>query len=288
MQHQIREQRRDRRALRGSACSLLQGPVFSLHGSTQPPFYIETHPARFRMVGYCLFDQVPWNRVEERPYIQVDDPVEFPAAFTRSPHRIERRTAGPIAVGIGVEDWLHYRFQNHLGDRLGHAVGDSADAQRAYPTIRLGDFHEADWRWKVCPRRHPIPDLVEISLQVLLECFDRHAIHTLRSVVRFHSFPSVPNEVFGNIVRLCYRHRLLPFLVDLRPWQEDRIPSLHPRYRASSLLRTRPPLHHASVLCPQRVFRLRGLPLASWRRFPRSTQEPAVGIAPSKHRLPLG
>jgi hypothetical protein len=64
----------------------------------------------------------------------------------------------------------------------------------------------------------------------------------------------------AGIVRLCFRHRLLPFLVDLRPWLEDRVPSLHPRYRASSLLRTRPPLHHASVLCPQRVFHLRGLP----------------------------
>src|SRR5262249_5669202 len=46
----------------------------------------------------------------------------------------------------------------------------------------------------------------------------------------------------------CLRHKLLPLLVGLSPRLESRGPLLHPHYRASSLLRTRPPLRLPSVL----------------------------------------
>src|SRR6202521_5739743 len=102
---------------------------------------------------------------------------------------------------------------------------------------------------KVRPRRHPVPDLEEIPLQILLEGRDGDAIHARRPTIFFHLFPGVPNEAFGNVIWLRLRHRLLPSPVGRFLWLEDRVPSLRPSYWASPLLRTRPSLCRASVLC---------------------------------------
>src|SRR6266540_4334003 len=87
-----------------------------------------------------------------------------------------------------------------------------------------------------------------------------------------HPAPTIQPQV----LRLCFKHRLLPLLVGLYLRPDRQAPSLHPRYRASSLLRACPPLRLASVLYPLRVCRL-GISLEhrGWR-FPRSAQEPAL------------
>ncbi len=87
-----------------------------------------------------------------------------------------------------------------------------------------------------------------------------------------HPAPTIQPQV----IRLRFRHGLLPLLVGLRHQPDRQAPSLHPRYRVSSLLRACPPLRPASVLCPLRVCRL-GVSLEhrGWR-FPRSAQEPAL------------
>ena len=105
-------------------------------------------------------------------------------------------------------------------------------------------------------RRHPIPDLVQVTLQVLLERRQGHAVHARSTAVRLHPLVSFPDELLGNVVRLCLRHRLLPSRVGRSLRQECRVPSLRPHYRASSLLRTRPSLRPASVLGSSRVRRL--------------------------------
>src|SRR5262245_51310774 len=56
------------------------------------------------------------------------------------------------------------------------------------------------------------------------------------------------DELLWNVVRLCFRHRLLPLLVGRYPPLESRVPLLCPHYQASSLVRTRPSLGLASVL----------------------------------------
>src|SRR4030095_14368588 len=58
----------------------------------------------------------------------------------------------------------------------------------------------------------------------------------------------VPHELVRNDVRLRLRHGLLPSLVDPHPRPDCRAPSLRPHYRASLLLRARPPPRLASVL----------------------------------------
>src|SRR4029453_5285659 len=80
------------------------------------------------------------------------------------------------------------------------------------------------------------------------ECRQRLAIHTRSPPIRFHSLIRIPDELLRNVVRLRLRHGPLPCLVDLRPRPDCRAPSLHPHYRASPLVRARPPLRLASVL----------------------------------------
>src|SRR5262249_43343203 len=111
-------------------------------------------------------------------------------------------------------------------------------------------------RREVRARRHPIPELVEVALQVLLEHRQRLAIDTSGTLVRLHPLVRIPHELLWNHVRLCFRHRFLPSLVDqlLRP--ESWAPSLCLRYRAASLLRAHPSLRLASILGSSRVLRL--------------------------------
>jgi hypothetical protein len=56
-----------------------------------------------------------------------DDPVGDQTAFPGHPDCVERRTAGSIAIGVGVELWFHLRLQDHLDDCLRHAIGDGRD-----------------------------------------------------------------------------------------------------------------------------------------------------------------
>ncbi len=94
------------------------------------------------------------------------------------------------------------------------------------------------------------------TLQVLLEHRQGHAVHARSTAVRLHPLVSIPDELLGNVVRLCLRHRLLPSRVGRSLRQECRVPSLRSHYQASSLLRTRPSLRSVSVLGSSRFRRL--------------------------------
>ncbi len=105
-------------------------------------------------------------------------------------------------------------------------------------------------------RRHSIPDLVQVALQVLFVCRQGHPIHARSTAVRLHPLVGFPNELLRNLIRLRLRHRLLPSRVGVRLRPECRVPSLRPHCQASSLLRTRPSLRPASVLGSLRFCRL--------------------------------
>jgi len=155
-----------------------------------------------------------------------------------------------------MEPRLHQGFQDHLDDRLRHAVGNGRNAERASAAVVLRYLDERHGRRMIRARRHPIPDLVQVALQVPLERRQGHAVHARSTAVRLHPLVSFPDELLGNVVRLCLRHRLLPSRVGRSRRQECRVPSLHPHCRASSLLRTRPSLRPASVLGSSRFRRL--------------------------------
>ena len=155
-----------------------------------------------------------------------------------------------------MEPRFHLRLQDHLDDRLRHAVGDRRNAERSRAAVVLRYLDEPHGRRMIRARRHPIPDLVQVTLQVPLERRQGHTIHTRSTAVRLHPLVSFPDELLRNVIRLRLRHRLLPSRVGQHLRPECRVPLLRPHCQASSLLRTRPSLRPASVLGASRVYRL--------------------------------
>src|ERR1700730_17169421 len=73
------------------------------------------------------------------------------ATLTSCAHGIDRRFAGAIAVGIGMEHRFQDRLQVASGDLLGDAVSHRRNAQRSRPTIRLWNIDPPHRRRKVAP-----------------------------------------------------------------------------------------------------------------------------------------
>src|SRR5438067_10688707 len=86
--------------------------------------------------------QLPINAVKVGFYVEIEHPVVAPTALTSLAHSVDRRFAGPVAVGVGVEHRLQTRLQVATGNLLGDAIGDCWNAQRARTDILL--------------RKHPI------------------------------------------------------------------------------------------------------------------------------------
>jgi hypothetical protein len=102
-------------------------------------------------VGYGTFDEIMRNGIKEGSDIQIDDPVSLPAAFPCHAYRIKRRTSGSIAVGVAVEHGFHQRLQDHLGDRLRHAIGNSRNAEWARAARFLRYLDEPHGWWMIRP-----------------------------------------------------------------------------------------------------------------------------------------
>jgi len=70
----------------------------------------------------CLEQQLPVDAVEVAFYVDVKHPIVAPAPLARRAHGIDCRTAGPVAIGVGVKHRLKTRLQITAGDFLGDAV----------------------------------------------------------------------------------------------------------------------------------------------------------------------
>jgi hypothetical protein len=138
-------------------------------------------------------------------------------------------------------------------------------------------IHEAHGRRKIAARGHPIPDLVQVVLQVLLARLEALPVHTGRPAVRLYPAIRLPHGLLGNIKWLCLEHELLPDQrVGSSLGQNQSAPSLHQRYPASTVLRADPSPSGALVLWASRFMPLVPVPLASPPGFPRSTPEPGL------------
>src|SRR5688500_11692583 len=113
-----------------------------------------------------------------------------------------------------MEARLDYWLQMHLDDHLRHPISDRGNAQRPQATIGLQDLDETHRRREVAPRGHPVPDLVEVILQVGLESLDGLPVHPGSALVGLDLLVGLPDHLFGNRVRLGLSHRLLPLWVD--------------------------------------------------------------------------
>src|SRR2546426_1544242 len=239
------------------------------------------------MVRHGTLNEVMRDGIKERFDIQVDDPVRLPAPLPRYSYRIERAPTGSIAIRVLMENRLHLGLEHHLHDRLRHSIGDGGNAEWADAAALLRNLNKPHGRRKVRARRHPVPDLIEVPLQVLLEPRQRLAVHARCTSVRLHPLVCFPDELLRNVVRLRLRHRLLPLLVGQPLQPESRAPSLHPHYRVSSLRRARPSLHLASVLGSSWVHHLE-VSLSIEVKVPTFRTEACAGLTPPWCRSSLG
>ena len=181
-----------------------------------------------------------------------------PAAFPRLRQCLMRRFARPVPIRIRMEHPLHLRLQHLFDHHLGNAVRDRRDPQRTDASVSLGDLHPLDRLRHVTAGRHPVPQLVEVIPQPLLELLQRLAVHARRPSVGFHSLVGFPHLPFGDGEGLCLSHGSPPACGCLpdpsRLGQPLRSSSVT---EPSALLRAAPSLYAASVLCRLRVLRLR-------------------------------
>lgn len=108
-----------------------------------------------------------------------------------------------------MEPRFHLALQTggHYG--LCNSVRDRGNAENSGTTaMRLRNLHRSHRGRKVAARGHSVPDLEEISLQILLEVLDRAAIHTRRPLICPDLLPCLPYFPLRDLKRLPWRLQL--------------------------------------------------------------------------------
>src|SRR5450759_15153 len=139
-----------------------------------------------------------------------------------------------------MEHWFHLRLQGHDRRRLRHPVSDIGYAENPYASLFLGYFHSPDRPGKIRPRRHAVPQPVEVVFQFLLVLLDRHAVGPGRPAVLLHLQPRIPQQLLGDDLRLAlqlrFMHAVPPFRLTSSASLDSPAPWLHPHYQVSQLI----------------------------------------------------
>ncbi len=161
---------------------------------------------------------------------------------------------------------------------MADTVRNRRNPQRPRPSGRFRYVHPAHGRRHIAARRHPIPELVEVVAEAILEVMDRLSIHTSRPLVGLYTFEGLPDFPLRNVERLCPDHSAPP----VTGWPPARTEH-HNSFGPPPLQRLHP---YYELFCPCAPHRYSGPcedcpldPLPSHRsdRFPRSMQEPDPG-----------
>src|SRR6266436_7089222 len=235
-----------------------------------------------------LQQPLPIDAVEIALYVDIEHPVIPPAALTGLAHGIDRRSTGPVAVGVGVEHRFQARLQVPTGNLLSNAIRDRRDAQRARATVCLRNIDPPHRRRKVAPRRQPVPQLVEVVRKVSLEVCDRLSVYSSRPLVDLHTFEGFPDFPLRDVERLCLVHGLLPSPVGPWPWLNNAAPSVQPHYRAfiPTTGCSAPVLRFGTLVLA--VCAAWTSPLASERQVLTFRTRAWLSFAPPTCRMPLG
>ena len=219
-----------------------------------------------------------YDAVEEAFDVDIHDPVIPPASLTRSPDRVDRGTPGSISIRVRMEHRFQQRLQVSANNLLADTVRNRRNPQRPRPSGRFRYVHPAHGRRHIAARRQPIPELVEVVAEAILEVLDRLSIHTSRSLIGLHSFEGLPDFPLRNVERLCPDHSAPP----VTGWPPARTEHHNP-FGPPPLQRLQT---YYGLFCPCAPHRYSGPcegcpldPLPSHRsdRFPRSMQEPDPG-----------
>jgi hypothetical protein len=208
-----------------------------------------------------------------------------------------------------MKDRLHAGLQLQRHHRLRNPVSHGRHSQDSRPTaMRLRNLHRPHLRRKVRPRRHPIPDLVQIVVPIRIEVVDGAPVRSRRTLVRLNALICLPHQTLRNVKRLVRLTRLahsspptrtsVPWLLKYTNLTMSRPLRSTPITGASPLLRAGPPARPHRYSVPP-VSAVGNLPIAHPRppgrahavsalAFPRSVREPQTGLTPPPCRTPPG
>ena len=124
-------------------------------------------------------------------------------------HRVQLALPGPVPVGVRVEHRLHRLLQPGRDHRLRDPVRDARHPEHAGPAaMRFRYFHRFHRGREIGARRHPVPDLIQVVLQILLEFRQRHPVHPRRALIGLHLLPGLLHLPLRDIERLSRRLQL--------------------------------------------------------------------------------
>src|SRR5438874_7836252 len=103
------------------------------------------------MVANGLEQQLPIDAVKIALNVDIEHPVEPPAALSGPLEGVDRRSTGAVSIGVLVEDGFQDGLQIPFDDFLCDSVADRWDAQRRGSAIALGKVNPPYWRRKVAP-----------------------------------------------------------------------------------------------------------------------------------------
>lgn len=201
-------------ALRRPFLPWLQASIWHHNRRLQPALYVQYDPLLTRKAADSPHHQIVVQIVEETLDVHVNHPVRFEAALTRHSHRLQRRLARPVTVRIRVKQRIHFRFEIQLHNHLRNSIRNGRNPQGTTSTVLLRNLNPFYRRREIRPRRHPVPDLVQIVIQVLLKRRKRHPVNPGRALVPLHALIRLLNFPFGNHKRFAPTHAFLPRMVD--------------------------------------------------------------------------
>ena len=277
------------------------GSVSHRHGGFEPPFDVEQHPTLVGVVSDRLHEQIMANAVEEGPDIEIEHPVLVPTTLTSHGQRVMGASPRPVPVAVGAQDRLKLLFPQHRCRGLSHPVCHIRHTENPDPGPMIFRYLNGSHRPReITPRRHPIPQLVEVVHLVDREIVDAHSVHARRSTVRSDLLPRLEHETLRNFKRLqlllrsiC---RLLPRTVDLQTTVNCPAPSLRPHYRALTATTSRSaPVPHIGTL-PLAVSAACGSPSRGQLPWPSLSGRQVLlfhasacdELTPPRHRTPPG
>src|SRR5713101_1726528 len=148
--------------------------------------------------------------VEQLSDVELQNPIDMPAPLSRRFHGIQGRLPRPVAIGVRQEDGFHVRLESHFDDRLRHAICYRGHTQNAFSAILLRNGDRFHRRWEVRPRRHPVPEFVQVVLQVRFEVGNRLLVYTTTARIGLDGLEGFIHQRLWNVERLCCTHSLPP------------------------------------------------------------------------------
>src|SRR5512139_2921965 len=193
MQIDVRQQRRDHRALRRADHGVRHGP-FEHHPGTQPAANQPEHARITYAPLYQLHQQVVVNRVEVALEIEVNHlVVAVGHPFADVVDRLPCAAFRPEPIRTRPETRLEQRFDDDAYRGLCRAILDPWDAQRSLPPIGLGNEHAPDRLWPVALFEQFHLKLTEELLHSLrFDGLDGLAVDPRCTAIATHLLPRYP------------------------------------------------------------------------------------------------